>query len=229
MLTEMASIMLLTVLSSVVLSAEPVMLAAMLQAHRLTAVQLGHAATAELLAMAAVTGLAGGKLKPERLKAIAIIAVLITSVANLLTMFTDGNGIVVARLISGAASGIMPWLLISMLVRSEAPARIFGITNVCANITALSLVQLSSRFIIPHFGPSGPYGLMLGFSLLMIIPAMLVPSRFNALPDATPHRVPLSFRAICALLVVIAFRVDSWRTGSISYRIHCRWDTQNLR
>jgi MFS transporter, DHA1 family, inner membrane transport protein len=204
--TETVSVILLTVLTGAIMASEPVMLGAMLQAHRLTAVQLGHAATAEPLATAAMAAFASSKLRPERMKAIAVIAVLVISLANFLTMFASGNGIVLARLLSGIASGITPWLLSCMVVRSQAPARVYGATTVVINIGGLSIVQLSSRFFIPHFGASGPYGMMFGFAVLMLIPALLIRDRLPPLPKMHHASSGLpTLSALAALFAIVFF------------------------
>ena len=204
--TETISTILLTVLTGAILASEPVMLGAMLQAHRLTAAELGHAATAEPLATAAMTALASARLKPERMKMIAILAVLVIGLANLLTLFASFGGIVLARFLSGAASGIVPWLLGNMLVRSAAPARIYGAATVVINLGALGVVQLSSRLFIPHFGAGGPYGMMFGFAVLMLIPALLIRDRLPKLQKMHHEASGLpDLNALAALLANILF------------------------
>ena len=203
--TETASVILISVLTGIILISEPVMLGAMLQAHRITAQQLGHTATSELLAVAVVIGIAGARLKPEHMKMIAVLAVLAVSLANLLTMFASGNGIVLVRLLSGAGAGLCSWLLTCLVVRSEAPARIYGITNVIVNLTGLILIQLTTRYFIPHFGPNGSYGMMLGLSLLMVIPALLIRDRLPELPKISRQSDAPVLRGAVALFAVMFF------------------------
>jgi DHA1 family inner membrane transport protein len=202
---QVVSVVMLTVLAGVILSSEPLMLGAMLQAHRITGPQIGHAATAELLAMAAVAALACNRLKPKNMKAIATVAVAITCFANFLSIFANGNELVLTRLLSGTASGIFPWVLSGMVVRSPVPARIYGATNAVVNITGLCFVQLTSRFFLPHFGAGGPYGMMCGFSFLMLIPALLIRNDLPVLPKISHEAGSSIFRALIALFGVVAF------------------------
>lgn len=204
-LTETVSVILIAVLGAFVLISEPAMLGAMLREHRLTAPQLGHTETAELLAMAAAVAIAGARLKPQRMRMIAVIAVLVISLGNFLTIFASGNLIVLARLLSGGGAGIGAWQLTCMVVRSRAPARIYGANNVVVNLVSLGLIQLTSRFFIPHFGASGSFGLMLGLSLLMILPALLIRDHMPALPPTSHHSGILTLRAIASLFAVIFF------------------------
>ena len=204
-LTEVVSVILLAVLGAFVLISEPAMLGAMLQEHRLTAPQLGHTETAELFAMAAVVAIAGAKLKPQRMRMIAVIAVLIICLSNFLTIFASGNFVVLARLLSGAAAGIGCWQLTCVVVRSRAPARIYGANNVVVNLFSLGLIQLTSRYFIPHFGASGSFGLMFGLSLLMIIPALFVRDQMPPLPRTSHHSGILGLRATASLFAVIFF------------------------
>ena len=55
---------------------QPLLLGTLAQEGRISAAQLGHAATAELLLMGAASAYAGGRWKAERLRAIGIVSSL---------------------------------------------------------------------------------------------------------------------------------------------------------
>src|SRR5260370_25256609 len=70
---------------------QPVVLAALLAEQHITLMQLGHAASVELLSMGLAAALAAAFLPPRRFPAIALITSLVLAAGNWLTPFAMGE------------------------------------------------------------------------------------------------------------------------------------------
>ena len=97
-LTQATAVMTVGVMGVMIAGLQPLLLGALAQEGRLSAAQIGHAATAELLTMGLAAGLAGAWLKAERLKLIALVSGLVLAVLNVLTVQTTGE---MVTLVSG--------------------------------------------------------------------------------------------------------------------------------
>jgi hypothetical protein len=202
---QTVSLVLLAVVSGVIVAIQPVLLAAMLQEGRLTTVQLGHAATAELLGMAIMTGVAGAVFKPSGLRRVALSAVSIAALANIITMASHGDYIIVARFFSGCGAGVLLWLFISMVIRAASPSLITGTYSALMALVAVLIAVLCSQILVPRLGANGGFGALLLLILLMFVPALWTPDKFVALPKAPRHEVMLPLPGIISLLSVAAY------------------------
>jgi MFS transporter, DHA1 family, inner membrane transport protein len=204
-LVQIISVFILGVGAMVIVLIQPVLLAPLMHTGQLTAGQLGRAATTELIGMAAISFVAAAWLRPERLRLIATAVVLLSMVGNGLTMFSNGGEIIGARLLCGCCSGYFLWLTIGTLVRSPAPARLNGIYVTCVCLLALCFATLCSRWLIPHFGAKGAFSSLLGFEVVMIIAAQLIPKRFDVLSTPKKSSGLPELRAIFSLLAMSAY------------------------
>jgi MFS transporter, DHA1 family, inner membrane transport protein len=204
-LLQTGSIILLTIGGAIILALQPILLAAMLHDGRLTTVQMGRAATSELLGTAIMVGVAGAYFRPQRLRATAIFVVFLAALANILTMASSGNEIIAARSLSGGCSGILFWLFANMTVRSAMVERLVGICLATQSIIALCLTTLCTQWLIPRFGGSGAYSCLLGFDILLIVPAMSIPDQFAILPKLKRATLMTRGGALASLVSVGAF------------------------
>src|SRR5258708_23177791 len=106
---------------------QPVVLAALLAEQHITLMQLGHAASVELLSMGLAAALAAAFLPPRRLPAIALITSLVLAAGNWLTPFAMGEMVTAVRALTGFTAGIFIWVAALMLPRSAAPGRSAGL------------------------------------------------------------------------------------------------------
>ena len=191
--------------AAVIFPVQPVLLDALLHDGRLTAVQVGQAATAELIGMAGFSFIASAFFPVQRSKFFVLSAVAASCLANLLTLVSTGSGVIAARLLSGCCSGVVLWLFVSMLVRSGSPARLNGIYVASLSLLGLCLATLCTQWSIPHFGARGAVGCLLCLDVLMIAAAFLMPRNLVALPRKQHQNGAPEGLALFALLAIGAF------------------------
>src|SRR5687768_16580197 len=93
---------------------QPLLLGTLAQEGRITAAQLGHAATAELLLMGLASAYAGARWKTEHLRAIGSISALALAALNAATVWANGETVTLVRAFAGVPSGILIWITIAM-------------------------------------------------------------------------------------------------------------------
>lgn len=201
-LVQMASVIAIGIGGVLITALQPVLLGALLHDGRLNDVQLGHAATSELISMATVAVIAGAKFKPEKLRLIALLAVLLAIAANMFTMWAAGNAVVAARLVSGCSSGILLWLLVGLIVRATVPERLVGVITTLQSIVALLVAALCGQILIPRYGGSGAFGCLLCLNLLMLLIVWFIPSRYTLLPNVSRSGRGMMPRAAGSLIAV---------------------------
>lgn len=185
----------------------PLLLGALVAEHRLSAPGIGQTATLELLAMGVTTALAGLWLKPERLKLIGAAATLVLVAADLVTMGASGLGIFAARMGAGLGEGILLWIAIAMIARTETPERWSAIFVTATTVVQMLLAPLLTSFVLPRFGASGGYAVLAAVSASGFVFAVLVSPRYAPLvrpqgEGGTPP--PLGWAALFATLIFVA-------------------------
>ena len=124
---QLGVILLVGVCGVMIAGLQPLLLGTLAQEGRISAAQLGHAATAELLLMGAASAYAGGRWKAERLRAIGIVSALALAALNVATVWTSGETVTLVRALAGVPSGILIWITVAMIARSPTPERWSGI------------------------------------------------------------------------------------------------------
>lgn len=183
---------------------QPLVLGALVREHRIDIVQLGQAATAEQLGMAFTAFCAGAWLRPVNLRPILLAALSVCAAANLATSFLAGQQIILARLVSGLASGTAIWMIISMIARAEWPSRFMGLYVTSQSLIALLLSAVLSLVLLPTFGAAGGLQAIAAFVLLTTVCLPAIPSRLSELPVSSHGWVPTA-TGILGLIVVALY------------------------
>lgn len=124
---QIAAAMAVGVCGVMIAGLQPLLLGGLAADGRLTATEIGHAATAELLAMGLTAGLAGAWLKPHRLPLIGAGAALVLAAIDFATMQAGGGALIALRGLAGVPSGVLVWITIALIARSPTPERWSGI------------------------------------------------------------------------------------------------------
>ena len=185
----------------------PLLLGALVAEHRLSAAGIGQTAMLELLSMGLTTALAGLWLKPERLKLIGAVATLALVAADLATMQASGSGIFAARFAAGLGEGILLWITIAMIARTQTPERWSAIFVTATTVVQMLLAPLLTSIVLPRFGAGGGYAVLAAVSLPGFVFAVLVSPRYAPLvkPEGeggTPP--PRGWMALFATFVFVA-------------------------
>ncbi len=187
---EMIAVMILATSTMLPTLLKPLLLGAMVQEGRLTAVQLGQAAAAEQFGMAITAFCAGAWLRPARLRWIALAAMMVCAAANFVTSQVFGGIIVPVRFFSGVASGTTIWLIMAMVARLEWPARFVGIYFSAQASVALSFSAIFSAWALPTAGAAGSFQILVGLIFVAMAVILLIPRRFSDLAQTSRSWVP---------------------------------------
>jgi hypothetical protein len=182
---EIAAALAFGVVGIMIPGLQPLLLGALLESGRLSAMQLGLVATAELLAMGAAAVLAGVLLKPERLRPIALLACLLLAAIDALTTRLSSADLIWVRAAAGLPSGVLIWIALSMIARSPLPERWAGIYLTVQTLTQLLWVTILTALVMPHMGVDGGFLSLSLLCLAAMLAAAALPGRYAALPGNT--------------------------------------------
>jgi DHA1 family inner membrane transport protein len=135
--------------------AMPVLLGALASEHRLAVGQIGVTAMAEALTMGLAAAACGALVKPARLRLIGLIAVLAVAVINLAMIWASGLGVIGLRALAGAAEGVLLWITIGMIARSETPERWAGVFYAGLTLCQFVLTAALTTVVTPRWHASG--------------------------------------------------------------------------
>ena len=201
---QITAVLLISVFGSVGAVVGPQLYGALAHDHRITLVQLGRAATLELFAKGLTVGVAGAWLKPDRLKAIALITTLSLAAAYWITGWISGEPILVVATFAGICEGLNLWILIGFLARTPVPARMSGFFIGLNGAVAFALASLYSYYVIPMRGATGGFSI-LGLTGLVLLPsAIFLPGRYGALAGRSLTKLP-DIRGITAVAAVFVY------------------------
>jgi len=192
---------------------QPLLLGTLAQEGRITAAQLGHAATAELLFMGAASAYAGARWKPERLRAIGLVSALALAALNVATAWANGETITLIRAVAGVPSGILIWITVAMIARSPTPERWAGIYLTIQTLAQFVLAAALAAWVISRSGANGGFVALAVMCVISAVAALALPNRFaplvadNASSNMPPAR---GFVALAAPFLWMAFIVGVW-------------------
>ena len=178
------------VISGCVAALQPILLGGLLERGQLSAVQMGQAATAEAFGMALAATLAAIFLSPKRLRHIAALALLIALLANALTAFSEGLGVILLRGLNGLCSGTLLWILLGLLARSPEPGRAFAIYVTSQAVVSFVFSLLITHGVTDFAGAAGDYGLFSAVNLLLLILVSKIPAEYAADESAPAYSMP---------------------------------------
>jgi hypothetical protein len=185
--TETASAVLLGVLALLIAGLLGLLLSALAEEHRLATSGIGLAAMLEALSTGLVTGLAGIVLKPVRLRPIAALASIAVIAVDLATLRMSGGGVLAIRALAGLPEGILLWISIGFISRTQTPERWAAVLFTGMGITQLAAATLLTAYILPRFGANGGY-VMLAIAATLGVPlAAFLPRALGTLPGTDPE------------------------------------------
>ena len=211
------AVIFLGVLALCIIGVAPALLGALVDEHRLSASGIGVTAMLELLCMGVTTGLAGAFLKAERLRIVGLIGALFLAAADVGTIHASGGGIFLIRAFAGIPEGLLLWITVGMIARSDTPERVAGIFFTSQVVVQLTLASAMTVAIIPRFGADGGFAALALVTLTGIVAAMVAPCRFGPLTQAAGTSGPPPARGIAALLGTVFFVAAN---GAVSVYLH---------
>ncbi|MBI1199764.1 MAG: MFS transporter [Phenylobacterium sp.] len=212
-LAQSAAVIAVGITGVMIAGLQPQLLGALAREGRLSASQLGHAATGELLAMGLAAGLAGALLKPRRLRLIGLAAGLVLALLDLATTRLSGEAITLARAAAGVPSGVMIWMTVALIARAPRPERWSGVYLTLQTAAQFVLATILTAFVISGAGANGGWVALAGMSALAGLVALACPDRYAELHEAHgPGGLPAprGLAALAACFLILAFIVGVW-------------------
>ncbi|QUD88065.1 MFS transporter [Phenylobacterium montanum] len=160
-----------------------VLLGALAEEHRLSARGIGLSAMTEALTMAITTGVAGAVLKPHRLKLIGAVSSVALCATNLAVLLVHNDLQVMAvRGLCGVPEGLLLWITIGMIARTETPDRWAGVMFTALTATQLAISASMAGWVLPKLGANGGFALIGVLSLAGAPISLWLPARYPPLP-----------------------------------------------
>lgn len=192
---------------------QPVILGGLESEGRLTAAQIGLAATVELLALGLTCGLAAAFLKPDRVRLKLALACLAHAATMFGTCFASGGEVIAMRALSGVFAGLMLWAAISTITRAERPERLSGVFVTVQTLAQLLLAAVLPATVVSWLGINGALEALGVISLLTALAALAGANRYTPLPKAEKGGGGIGLRpllGLAACFLFMAFIVALW-------------------
>jgi MFS family permease len=202
------------VMSLLIAGVLAILLGGLADEHRLSAQDIGISAALEALTMGVSTGLAGVFLKPRRLRWLGIGASLLLAAADFSVIHVHGQGVLVARTIAGVAEGLLLWITIGMIARTETPERWSAVYFTALTAAQLAVATFFTAGFLERFGPNGGFMFMAAVALIGVVISFFVPDRYAPLPheaEALGGAPPL--RGWIALVATFIFVASTGAVG----------------
>jgi hypothetical protein len=206
-------ILLVGVCGVMIAGLQPLLLGTLAQEGRITAAQLGHAATAELLLMGAASAYAGARWRAEQLRAIGAISAMVLAALNVATLWASGETITLIRAFAGVPSGVLIWITIAMIARSPTPERWSGIYLTIQTLAQFLLAAAITAWVVSRSGANGGFVALAALCVISAVAALALPNRLAPLvADSTSSNMPdaRGFVALAATFLWMAFIVGVW-------------------
>jgi DHA1 family inner membrane transport protein len=183
----------------------PLLLGALCDEHRITAQGIGQLGAIETLSMAVTTALASIFLPPQRLPAVGLGAALLLIIGNLATVGAAGGWLMTVRGLAGVPEGILLWIAIGLIARSDRPERRAGVLFTLMAAAQLAVAILATTLVMAQFGVDGVYILLAASSLFGATLFVKLPARYAPLADSE-MAAPPSLKGAAALFATFLFQ-----------------------
>jgi len=203
-----ASAIILGSLALLMVGVMPALLGTLADNGRLSAAGIGQCATLESLMMGLSAGAAGMALKARHLRWISAAAVLALVALDFASMPASGMGVLILRTLAGIPEGILLWITVGMIARTETPERWAGFYWT-ALVSGQLLMALSFVYVIPHFGSEGGFAALGLTTLLGLFAASRTPNFYGDLPVSPDESGAPPLRGWWALLATLLYTAAS--------------------
>ncbi len=195
----------LSVVSLMLAGVLPALLGALADEGRLSADGIGLCAALEALTMGAATALATIALPPKRLRLLGVLASLALAGLDFGGIGSSHLAIFATRALAGIPEGILLWIAVGMIVRSEVPARWAGVLFTATTASQLVLALGYAFFIVPRFGANGGFFALGAVTLAGVGIAPFAPDRYAPLPGSEGGAGVPPVRGIVALVATLVY------------------------
>jgi predicted MFS family arabinose efflux permease len=182
---------------------QPILLGELVDAKQVSLEGVGIVAMGEIVTLGLGVVLGDAVLPWSRLKLITIVAAVLASCLDMLTLLAVGDGQLTAvRMAAGLAEGVLIWGTTGVVVRTSNPSRLSGIFFVIQTIAQATVGAVLANLVIPHAGWKGGFMLLGGLTLLPCALAFWQPPRLAPLASPVVSGFRWSAATVLPLLVV---------------------------
>jgi hypothetical protein len=202
---EAASALSLGVVSLLFAGVLPALFGALGDEGRFNTAAFGQGAALEALSMGIATSLAGILLPPRRLRFIGLAVTIALALTDFAAIGRGQAAILALRTLAGIWEGILLWISVGMIARSEMPERWAGVFFTGSTSAQLLLALAFALYVIPHFGADGGFALLGMATLLGVAGVFWCPDRYGALPGSEGAAGAPPFRGWIALFATLIY------------------------
>lgn len=209
-----AAVLLVGTIGMIICGVQPVLLGALVDEHRLSAVQLGWGTTAEFLTLGAATAGAGAFFRPKGMRLKVALATVLAVAADALVAGQSGVSLIANRAVAGLAEGLLVWCAICMVTRSDTPARWSGIFLTAQGVSQLIFAAAAPATIMKVLGANGGFYTLGAVTALALLAVPAIPDRMADLP-APDHKsgspgggyTPAALASLACVFLIAAFSI----------------------
>ena len=207
---QTAAVLIVGIIGVLIPGLQPQLLGALAVEGRLSAAAVGGLASVELLAMGIAAAAAGSLLSIDRLRAIAIAALLVTGLCDVLTPHLGAGGIFAARIVAGLGEGVLIWLAIGLIVRAQRPERWSGVYLMLQTLAQFAFASALGATVAASLGGFTALGLVTWSGLLAVhwLPTAYPPLSADGSGSGLPSARGLF--ALAGVILYLAYIVAVW-------------------
>ena len=207
------SIIALGCVALLMMGIQPLVLGGLQAAGRLSVPAMGQAATAETLALGAVSAVMAARVRHRHLRLWGLLGVLLLVAANGAGVAASGVGFVLSRGLAGLASGVIVWVAVGLVTRRRDASRVNAIFLGAQALSQGAVAALMPATLGPALGASSGLWIIAGAAALATPLLLLVPNELPELPAERHQRSGLqlaSLSGLAATLLMMAGIVGVW-------------------
>ena len=202
---EAASALSFGVVSLLFAGVLPALFGALGDEGRFDTAAFGQSAALEALSMGISTSLAGILLPPRRLRLLGLAVTIALAMTDFAAIGRGQGAIIALRTLAGVWEGILLWISVGMIARSETPERWAGVFFTGSTSAQLVLALAFALYVIPRFGADGGFALLGMSTLLGVAGVAWCPDRYGALPGSEGAAGSPPFRGWVALFATLIY------------------------
>jgi hypothetical protein len=167
---QVFSAMVVGSLGLLIFGLQPILLGELVNGHRVSLEGTGIVAMAEIIAVAAGVTVGDLWMQTVHVRRIALLAALAAAGLDLATLGMEGDwALTLLRTLEGLAEGVLAWVAISVVVRSDSPERLGGqFVSLQTALQAVVAVTLA-LVVIPRLGWQGGFATLAAIKLLPLL------------------------------------------------------------
>jgi MFS transporter, DHA1 family, inner membrane transport protein len=201
---EIVAVMIVGVVGVLIPGLQPQLLGALAASGRISTSAIGPLATIELLAMGLAAGGAGAFLAKRGVRTIAICALIVSALCDVMTPAAVGGEVFALRAVAGLAEGAAIWLAIGFIIRSSGPERWSGLYLGIQTAAQFALASVIAAVIIGQANASG-FLLLAAVTIAALAAVPLLPSRFAPIETGESGQPPIPARGWIALAGIVLY------------------------